>query len=282
MNDLPTSTPPPVPEPILARPFTPASLPADPQPLDLAALSRRDAALDLALFLLVALLIPVGFELAAVLTMPEVPELSFSNFIIVQKWFDALLLVVLAGYFVYRHHLAPAAFGLRGDRPARQVFWAIPTLLAVYGAFFLFVIVIGAAVMLFPDLEKDLVRRTEFMEMLPLSDTLSIVLLLVPVAIHEELLFRGLLIPYLHRVGCSWVVAVLISTVVFAVLHVTQGWLGIIQIFGVGAMLGACFVLTRSLLAVMLAHFLFDFFQTQLARVVIPWMEQLAQQVQEG
>lgn len=282
MTELPPGAAPSAAEVIAARPVMYAARPVAPPPLDLTALSRRDAALDLALLLVVALLMPVGFELVAMLTLPETPELSFSNLIVVQKWFDALLLVVLAGYFIWRQRVPAAAFGLLRGRLAIQALWALPTLAVVYAAFLAFAVVVGAFVLLYPELQQDLVRRTEFIGALPLDDTLVAVLLLIPVAIHEELLFRGLLIPYLHRVGCSWPLAVLISTAVFAGLHGHQGWLGIIQVFGVGAVLGASFVLTRSLLAVMLAHFLFDFLQLQLARVVLPWVGQFAQQVGDG
>jgi len=282
VTELPPGAAPYAPDVIAARPVVCALPPDASQPRDLAALSRRDAALDLVLLLAVALLMPVGFELAAMLTLPETPELSFSNLIIIRKWFDALLLVVLAGYFIWRQRVPAAAFGLLRGRLAIQALWALPTLVAVYAAFLVVAVMVGALVLFYPELQQDLVRRTEFIGALPLNDTLATVLLLIPVAIHEELLFRGLLIPYLHRVGCSWGLAVLISTAVFAGLHGDQGWLGIIQVFGVGAVLGASFVLTRSLLAVMLAHFLFDFLQLQLARVVLPWVEQFAQQVGDG
>jgi membrane protease YdiL (CAAX protease family) len=168
-------------------------------------------------------------------------------------------------------------FRLSWHRPARQALWAGSALLAIYAVFLLFVVAITIVVLYYPELEKDdLARRIEFLKLMPANSTLEILLLLIPVAIEEELLFRGLLIPYLHRVGCTWTVAILISTAVFAVLHFNQGWLGIIQVFGVGAVLGTCFVLTRSLLAVVLAHFVFDFLQLQLARAVKPWLEEVS------
>jgi membrane protease YdiL (CAAX protease family) len=267
-SDLPPATP-----PVTARPVAYAAL-QPLNPLDLASVSRRDAALDLGLLVLVALLLPIGFELTAVLTAPQVPELLSGGLIIVEKWFDAVLVVVLAAYFICRQHVPPAAFGLRGRGAAQQALWALPALLAVYAVFMLFVMVVGAFVLHYPELKEDLLRRTQFVSLLPVNNMLATVLLLIPAAIHEELLFRGLLIPYLHRIGCNWPVAVLISTAVFASLHFNQGWLAIIQIFGVGVVLGTCFVLTRSLLAVVLTHFVFDFVQLQLVRLVEPWLEQ--------
>ncbi len=269
-------------EVIAARPVLYASAPAAPGPLDLSCLLRRNAALDLALLLVVALLIPFGFDLAAALSFPEAVDLSFSFLVIVRKWFDALLLVALTAYFVYRQRVPAAAFGLQRDRLGVQALWALPTLLAIYVVFMVFMVVIGVVLMFYPELQKDLIRRVDFMEMLPLNDVTTAVLLLIPVAIHEELLFRGLLLPYLHRVGCSWGLAVFLSSAVFAALHLTQGWLGVLQVFGVGAVLGAFFVLTRSALAVMLAHFLFNFIQLQLARVLMPWLERFVHEVGVG
>jgi membrane protease YdiL (CAAX protease family) len=78
-------------------------------------------------------------------------------------------------------------------------------------------------------------------------------------------------------VGCGWTGAILLSSALFASLHIAQGWLGIVQIFPVGLALAVFFVLTRSLTAVILAHFLFDLVQTQLARLLWPALEKYFQ-----
>ncbi|MCK4342704.1 MAG: CPBP family intramembrane metalloprotease [Phycisphaerae bacterium] len=246
--------------------------------LDLTTLSRRDAALDLALVLMVGLVAPWGYQLAVVLLIGldsagEPP----AALLVIGKYFDALLVIALAGYFIYRQRLAAAAFGLQLNRLNHQVLWSAPTLAAMYAVMLPTVLAIAALVQLFPALEEDLENRREMMEFITKPALAELILLLIPVAIHEELLFRGLLIPYLRRAGCGWGLAIFISTAIFAVLHVTQGWLGVIQIFGVGAVLGVFFVLSRSLLAVIIAHFLFDLLQTQLARFLLPWLEDLAE-----
>ena len=147
----------------------------------------------------------------------------------------------------------------------------------MYGAMIPMIVAITVLVMLRPELQGDLMRRREFMQQIPLQSLGQMVLLLIPVAIHEELLFRGLLIPYLRRVGCGWTGAILLSSALFASLHIAQGWLGIVQIFPVGLALAVFFVLTRSLTAVILAHFLFDLVQTQLARLLWPALEKYFQ-----
>ena len=266
---------PPAADVIVVRPFPQPPNSWTPQRLGLAAVPRRSAALDLVLLIVVALVVPFGFELAAQLAVGNPPEIGFdAHVLVLRKWFDALLLVVLAGYFVCRNRISAVAFGLRIDHLGRQGLWGGATLLAAYAAFLPAVLVVLVLVTTYPEYQQDLVHRARFIQALPLNDLTTILLLLVPVAIHEELLFCALLIPYLHRMGCGWPVAVLISSTIFAALHVTQGWLGVAQIFGVGVALGLFFVLSRSALAVICAHFLFDLIQTLLARFLLPWIEQ--------
>ncbi len=279
MTDQPSSNTPTASDAILARPVTCASTLPETRPLELAGISRRGAALDLALLLLVALVIPYGFDFGAALSFPDVVDFNFSNIVVVHKWFDAALLVALTAYFIFRHGVPSAAFGVQSTRLGGQILWAVPIVAAIYTVFVLFMLVVAGLLLVYPGLQEDLVRRVEFMDTLPLDNFWTVVLLMIPVAIHEELLFRGLLIPYLHRVGCRWWAAIAISTALFAALHFTQGWLGMIQVFGVGAVLGLFFVLTRSALAVILAHFLFNFAQVQVARVLLPWLERFAEEV---
>ncbi len=246
-------------------------------------LTRHDAGLDLSLVLMVGLVIPFGVQAGMLwLTPAEQWELTASHWLLaLGKWFDALLLVVLAAYFVYRHRISADDLGLRSTCVGWQVLWSLVTLFAVYLVFFVMLLVVGVLVSLFPELQQDLMEREKFMEMLPLENFWLGVLLLIPVAIHEEMLFRGLLMPYLHRLGCQWWGAVAISTFIFASLHITQGVLGVVQIMGVGAVLGVAFVLTRSTLVVIIAHFLFNLIQLQLARVIAPHMDQWMHELEQ-
>ncbi len=232
--------------------------------MELAGVSQKVAALDLALVCIVALVIPFGLEFALALLSPGLMEGASLDLLIVRKGFDALLLIALTWYLLRRNGLPPEALGLQTHGLARQVLWAVPTLVAVYMAMLFAVVVILILVTLVPSLQEDVESRLEFVKLLPLGDTLRQVLLLVPVAVHEELLFRTLLIPFLRRLTGSWIAAVSLSAALFAPLHLAQGWLGILQIFGVGLMFGMFFVLSRSTLAVVLAHFVFNFLQMQL------------------
>ncbi len=251
------------------------------EPPGLAGLSRRDAALDLGLVLLVLLLLPLGLDLLNLVSLagvgastPDSTALT-RQLLINRKVCDALLAATLMYYFVRRHRISAAVFGLHGRALLRQVLLAVPILLATYATFLVSVVVTVLLVSGGHDLRREVEARREFMEMMPLGDLWSGMALMAPVAIHEEVLFRGLMLPYLRRIGCSWTWAVLLSSVLFAALHLAQGWLGVVQLLPVGIVLAVAFIRTGSLTAVVLAHFAFNVLQLQLARLVLPLAERI-------
>lgn len=259
------------PDVIAARPLRAARV----RPLDLSTMPRRDAALDLGLALLLTLVSPLMLTVAIGADVPGFTA-DMGGLLVIGKWFDALLIIALLAYLLYRHRLPPEALGLQLTRPLRQVAWAIPTFVAIYVAMAPMVLTILVLVMFFPGLVADLQQRVEFISVLPRKPG-QLVPLLAAVSIHEELLFRVLLVPYLRRLMGSWTLAVLTSSALFAILHLSQGWLGALQVFSVGAMLGLFFVLSRSALAVMLAHFGFNGLQLLLFQAVAPqWLERIA------
>lgn len=79
-----------------------------------------------------------------------------------------------------------------------------------------------------------------------------IVVALLP-AVSEELFFRGALLPLLRRMTGNWHVAVGLTAVIFSAVHMDPS--GFISRAILGAILGALFVITRSLWAPMLFHF---------------------------
>lgn len=77
--------------------------------------------------------------------------------------------------------------------------------------------------------------------------------------VWEELLYRGFLIGFFApRTGAAG--AVLLSTLVFAIPHVYQGWRGIPRSGAVGLAFGLLYVWTRSLWWLMALHALVDLF----------------------
>jgi membrane protease YdiL (CAAX protease family) len=77
------------------------------------------------------------------------------------------------------------------------------------------------------------------------------------VAVFEELLFRGILIgAFATGFGVDPWVLVVASSLLFAAGHGAQGAAGIVVTGALGLVLGAAFVLTDSLAAVVVAHYL--------------------------
>jgi membrane protease YdiL (CAAX protease family) len=257
--------------PIAALPYAlpPPLPPPTPSPLELADLPRRTAVLDLALVLLVTLIVPFGIQLVALVELGQ-SDLGAPPvwLLTVQKWFDALLACGLVAYLTLRGRQSPACFGLRIERPDLQALWSLGGLAATYAWM---IVTVGLAMFLmtaFPALEEDLEHRKQIIHLMPVHSYGWTCLLLAPVAIHEEVVFRALLLPYLRRVTGSWLVAIPISTFIFAGLHFDQGAIGVLQILGVGSVLAVIFVLSRSVITVVAAHFIFDFLQFQFIRLL--------------
>ncbi len=195
------------------------------------------------------------------LDLSYVPEPIFW---IVFKWTAAAMtlggLLMLARW----QALPLRTYGIRGDGLHWQVLLSVPALLGTYAAMFCIAIFILMATIGGTGAEQDIQHRIDYLSQLPQFTVLQTLLMMSAVALHEELLFRGMLIPYLRGLGIGRWGAVAVSSMIFGILHFEQGWTGIVQISCIGAVLGSVFVLTRSLLTVVLAHFLFDFFQVLL------------------
>jgi membrane protease YdiL (CAAX protease family) len=268
---------------VVARAIGAPPLAPSPPDLELPYVRRGEAALDLALVLLAAVILPYAPSFLA-------PDVDVENvgvpsgigpMVIFQVWCQAALAVGLLLYFIMRHRMRPASFGVRRERILEQVLWGFGALLGVYLALVATAVIVMLVYVVSPQVEDDLTRRFDFVTQMPVDNLAATLILLVAVAVNEEVVFRGLLLPYLRRVLGSWSWAAVISALIFAGLHVPQQGVlgGGIQIFTIGIVLSVFFLLSRSLLAVTLAHLLFDFLQFQLIRV-LPDLERLFEGLQ--
>ncbi len=254
-----------------------AARPVGPSPLDLADLTPRQVRLDLLLVLAVGvigpnvpLLVHGWFGVEGEGTMP-------AALVVASKWGEMIAAVGLLVYLLASHRLRPAAYGLRGDGWVQQLGWSVLTLVAMYGYLLLSVLAIQVLVQLgLISLDEQIAQRVEFAEKLPIGGWTTVVLL-VAVAIHEEVLFRGLLLTTLRRTTGRWSTAVLGVSAVFAMLHIQQGTLAVLQVFGLSVVLCLMFIASRSLPALVAAHFVFDLVQFQLIRL-LPKIQRLIEQ----
>ncbi len=78
---------------------------------------------------------------------------------------------------------------------------------------------------------------------------LGIVLVAASASLGEEILFRGVLVPW-----CG----IVLSSIAFGALHARSGWAWVVSAGIFGAALGFVFVMTGSLAGPLLAHFVVD------------------------
>lgn len=251
--------------PFSARPVEPAALARPISPLEMPLLTRRQAALDFGLVAIVGVAFPFLpglviwlFQRDAELAPMDVGLLTL------QKWGSALLALILAGYLVLRNGVPAASLGLRADQLGRQVAWGVFAFAGTMAVHLAVALIVAAVILTTPAGEEEMRQRVEFMTALPKQDVLSTLRLVSGVALHEELLFRGLLLTLARRFLGSWWAAVVLTSATFGVLHFHQGSVAIIQIFCISVSLSVFFIRSRSLLAVILAHFLYDFLMFRL------------------
>lgn len=258
--------PPPLPDVVVARPVWGMG-PARAAALDLNSLSIRDARLDFWLVLLVAVILPYGG--AALLSIQaigegfEIPSISIS---VGAKLIELGLALVLLSYLLLRHRISPRCVGLTSDRLAIQLAWGVFGFVACYIYMFFSALLI---IPFYRFLADDVAQRSELIRALPTGDLLRGAVLMGTVATHEEIIFRGLLLPYARRVTGSWRYAVIFVALVFGALHLLQGVVGAVQVTGLGIVLSLLFIASRSLLAVIIAHFGFNFVQFLLAPILL-------------
>ncbi len=247
----------------------------------LAEVSLSAACLDLTLVMMAAIVTRYFPTLLHYALSPEPPQMDEVGwFAVAAKWSEMALGLTLLAYLALRAGVPAADLGLRARGIPRQAGWGALSLAAAYAYLAVSTLALVGVLRFAPQFQTDLNRRLEFTSAMPADDLLLSTLLLVPVAVHEEVIFRGLLLPYLWRISGSALIATLLSALIFGVLHINQGLLAMVQIIGLGAVFGTFFVFSRSLLAVCLAHFAFNFLQFQLIRM-LP-LRQLLEQAQRG
>ena len=107
------------------------------------------------------------------------------------------------------------------------------------------------------------------------KNTLEWFLIIIPLLLAvlvEEVLFRALAIGGFSTVINSWVLAVA-SSILFGMVHVTQGKLGMLVSGTVGFVLAAIFIVANSLLLVITGHFVLNLLQLIRAKEDENWLK---------
>lgn len=125
-----------------------------------------------------------------------------------------------------------------------------------------------------PDAFRQLAKNNERIElMMPDVSTVTLCLTMVVVAAYEELLFRGFLLTHLRRITRRWWAAVLLSSALFAAIHVgegvgTQSPATAVPLFLIAILWSGVTIWRRSLIPAILGHALFNMLQVIFLRLL--------------
>lgn len=192
-------------------------------------------------------------------------DVEFVRTEVVSRIIVAAATVGLAALLLRIQNLPWQAIGLRRKQIEVQVLWGVGAALAAHGVLFgwawlkhfvqWLLWMSGHGPLLW------LRARNPWTNVEAHEAVGAVLILWATGAIGEEVLYRGLLLPRLRRLAGRWWIAVLATSMVFGVAHL-YGGIG----FALSAFLGsmvwcAAFIWSRSLLAVIVAHFLFNSIQ---------------------
>ncbi len=122
-------------------------------------------------------------------------------------------------------------------------------------------------------------ERQAVVDMMPPLSVQSLLLLAVFPGFHEELLFRGFMLPRLCRLLRSKWLAVIVSSVLFGSLHGWQGTMGIVQTGALSVVFAGMAILSRSIWPAIVVHAMFNGTNLFLMTRLMPWMEEFERQL---
>ena len=211
--------------------------------------------LDHILFALIAFVMPV---LAVFRVRPQVAQIPTNSKVKIRLyWLNSMVLwggavvAILVWWFSGRDW---PLMGWQGVRPDYFPEWLIAV--AVIALFYMFDTFLSwnrlehhASAALLP---------ANWREFLHFGTVVSI-----SAGVCEEIVFRGFLVTYivvlLDGSPYAGAVAVIGSALIFAVLHAYQGWVATVKIGLLTVLFGMIFLMTSSLIPVIIVHFLIDF-----------------------
>lgn len=132
---------------------------------------------------------------------------------------------------------------------------------AAMAAGLIIAIVMSTLAFCFPAFAAQLEENGQrIMDRVPRVDPAAFAFVTLLVGLWEELVFRGFLLPRLRRATGSWTVAVVLSTAVFAALHlIDQVAAALVLVVVLSLMFSLITIWRRSIVPAVIAHALFDF-----------------------
>jgi membrane protease YdiL (CAAX protease family) len=259
-------------DPPLARPFVAAPTPIAPPT------RGRDAA---QIFLIFAALAAWLILYDALALGPRLENLASGAGLIANVLGNGLVVLTLIAVFLRRGGESRHALGLSPLLSWREVALGLFAIIPCYAAnlFITFAYLVTSGMDL-TDVSRDKLATAEMLSPIPVA---MIVPLAVFIGVYEEIMFRGFLLSRLRRLfgvapdARAWcarlVAAVLVSAILFGLIHFYQGPLGMAQTFAVGLVLAYVAVARGAIWACIVAHVGIDVFGIFLLRVAGPMLE---------
>jgi len=222
----------------------------------------RAAALAECVILVLWFLVRVQFVAWCARTCGAGSDVDFMRRMVVPYVVVAGATVGLGALLLRLQKLPREALGLRTERLEGQILWGFGAALVVHGVALGWVrLAVYVQWSLWRAGHRPLwwLRGSNPLAEVESSATVGTVLILLMAgAIYEEVLYRGLLLPRLRRMVGRWWAAVLTTSLLFGAAHLASGPGNALAAFVGSIVWCVTFVWSRSLLRVVIGHFLFN------------------------
>jgi len=247
----------------------PASIPVFP----LIGMHRRAAGADILLVIAMMLVIMVSPAMASLMMLLEQVSPTYG---------PLLSNTVIGGCVVF---LVVAILALRKQWPNR-IGLNRPTMLhgllgvAAVPACYFAIFLTGILYVLFvgEDVEALVDEKKALIDIVPEFSLTTVLLFGVFTGFFEELLFRGLFLTRFNALVRNRALAVILAALLFGLVHVYQGPMGMVQTAAIGVILGAVATLARSLWPAIIAHAAFNSAQFALMPLAAKMLDELSRQ----
>lgn len=236
-----------------------AGLPT-PHPMLLADSSCRTAREDVGVFFCVVLIALFALQGAAMIVERSGAVADPRMLSVVVTLFAALILLATTAAILKRRRQPAASIGLCVDRWWRTFLFGI---VAVVGAYAVMIFTVGVIWVVSPAAYQALSHNPErITAMFPKLHPAALLALTLTVGFYEEVICRGFLLTRLRRATGSVVLAVVVSSAVFAVPHAaSQAAITVVPLFLIGVLWAVLTVWQRSVVPVIIGHGVFDLCQ---------------------
>lgn len=154
---------------------------------------------------------------------------------------------------------SPRHIGLDRARLGQELLWGGPVLVGAFAAHLAATVPIGAAMILLGHAQHEAAQRVGALQGLIAGASLWQVLpALVVLAVLEEVLFRGFLLPRVRHLTGEWWVAVLLVQLLFGLGHVYEGVFAVAQTMVIGVYFSVVFLWRVHLGSAIAAHAAFN------------------------